>query len=278
MFGFIIANIPALSPEEQNRYKSCYCGLCRALRKRSGSLSRLTLTYDMTFLILVLSSLYEDAGQTGYERCCIHPAHRHEYLHTRFSDYAADMNLALAYYNCLDNWHDDRNIAARGAASFLSLKLKRIKKEYPRQCKAISDCMAQLGKIEAAPPDNPDAGANCFGELMGELFVVDAEDIWARRLREFGQALGRFIYIMDACVDYESDLKHGSYSPLAHMAREDGKTPDFSGMLNMLAGECAACFERLPLADDLGILRNILYSGVWARYEIENRKRGGNNA
>jgi hypothetical protein len=62
------------------------------------------------------------------------------------------------------------------------------------------------------------------------------------------------------------------------MAREDGKTPDFSGMLNMLAGECAACFERLPLADDLGILRNILYSGVWARYEIENRKRGGNNA
>ena len=54
MFGYVIANPDSLSPEELARYKSCYCGLCRTLKERHGSLSRLTLTYDMTFLVLLL--------------------------------------------------------------------------------------------------------------------------------------------------------------------------------------------------------------------------------
>ena len=57
MFGYVIANPDSLTPEELARYKSCYCGLCRELRIRHGSLSRLTLTYDMTFLVLLLESM-----------------------------------------------------------------------------------------------------------------------------------------------------------------------------------------------------------------------------
>ncbi len=32
-------------------------------------------------------------------------------------------------------------------------------------------------------------------------------------------------------------------------------------------------FEQLPLIDDIDILRNVLYSGVWYRYEQVREKR-----
>ena len=59
MFGTLIASASSLSEEEMKRYKACYCGLCRSLKQRYGQFSRLTLNYDMTFLILLLQSLYE---------------------------------------------------------------------------------------------------------------------------------------------------------------------------------------------------------------------------
>ena len=55
MFGYLTADISALSREQYQRYKACYCGLCRSLSQRHGQLSRLTLNYDVTFLILLLS-------------------------------------------------------------------------------------------------------------------------------------------------------------------------------------------------------------------------------
>ena len=58
MFGYIECNRSKLSKEEQERYRSVYCGLCRNLKLRYGELERMSLSYDMTFVILFLSSLY----------------------------------------------------------------------------------------------------------------------------------------------------------------------------------------------------------------------------
>ena len=62
MFGYVIANKDIMTEEQEARYRACYCGLCRALQRRHGSLARLTLTYDMTFLILLLNSMYPPAA------------------------------------------------------------------------------------------------------------------------------------------------------------------------------------------------------------------------
>ena len=45
--------------------------------------------------------------------------------------------------------------------------------------------------------------------------------------------------------------------------------------LTMLIGECAAVFELLPIVQDADIMRNILYSGVWLRYDAEMSRRHG---
>ena len=62
MFGYVTVNYKALSKEEQEQYQRYYCGLCRGLEHRYGNISRLTLNNDMTFLLILLSSLYEPAG------------------------------------------------------------------------------------------------------------------------------------------------------------------------------------------------------------------------
>ena len=63
MFGYVIINQSDLSEEELLRYRQCYCGLCHSLKERSGNLSRLMLTFDLTFLTLLLQALYEKIGR-----------------------------------------------------------------------------------------------------------------------------------------------------------------------------------------------------------------------
>ena len=59
MFGYIGINRQELKVRELERYRAFYCGLCDTLRTRYGLGGQMTLTYDMTFLIILLSSLYE---------------------------------------------------------------------------------------------------------------------------------------------------------------------------------------------------------------------------
>ena len=48
-----------MTEDEKKRYRAVYCGLCRALKERYGLAGRMGLNFDMTFLILLLNSLYE---------------------------------------------------------------------------------------------------------------------------------------------------------------------------------------------------------------------------
>ena len=68
MFGYVTIAPDALPKERYDRYRSFYCGLCRTLRQRHGSLSRITLSYDLTFLALLLNALYEPGERTARER------------------------------------------------------------------------------------------------------------------------------------------------------------------------------------------------------------------
>ena len=218
MFGYVIANLEGLTQAQKDRYKGCYCGLCRVLKQRHGFSGRLTLTYDMTFLVLLLSALYEADEERGMEACPAHPLRKHFYWQTRYTEYAADMNVVLAYNNCRDDWQDDGSALKYWEAEALSRQCAAVRARWPRQCAAIEQCMAELSEIEQADTGDPDAAANCFGRLMGELFVTD--ELWDDRLRPFGEALGRFIYLLDAVIDLPEDLRRGRYNPLRTLPQD----------------------------------------------------------
>lgn len=259
MFGFVTADPRELSPEEKDRYSSVYCGICRAIRLRSSRLSRMCLSYDMAFLALLLMSLYEPEESRGKRACGFHPIRPRPWVDNPFIQYAADMNVALAYYNCLDDWQDDGSLKAKLGAAVLKKHALSAAEAYPRQWAAITRCLNALRELEKASCTEPDRPAGIFGELMGELLVWQ-EDLWADSLRQMGNALGRFIYLADAAADYEKDRRKGRYNPLL------GKDPDpalWETWLIMAMGRCTDHYERLPLVQDKKILDNILYGGVW---------------
>ena len=180
------------------------------------------------------------------------------------------MNVALAYYQCMDDYEDEGKQSAKTAARIFEEALPAIEAEYPRQCKAMADCIRRLSRLEKENCQNPDEPAACFGQLMGELLVY-REDLWAPTLREMGMALGRYIYLADAAVDYRKDRRKGRYNPyLAQGSGEDWKKWEDNLVLAM--GRCTECFERLPLVQDKKLLDNILYSGIWIQYRRRSKK------
>ncbi len=267
MFGYVMANGAELDKAQRGRYSAVYCGICRNIRNAASQSARLGLQYDMTFLALLLMSLYEPEETGGEHACMLHPL-RH-WTDNEYIRYAADMNIVLAYYKCVDDREDEGSLAARVMAGVFEKALPDIQKRYPRQCEAAASCIAKLSQLEKAGCDNPDAVAGCFGELMGQLFVY-REDLWAQTLYKMGFALGRFIYFADAAVDYRKDEKKKRYNPFLALGKgEDWQT--WEEYLVLAMGRCTEYFERLPLVQDKKLLDNILYSGVWVQY----RRRQG---
>ena len=224
----------------------------------------------MAFLALLLMSLYEPEEAGGSKACALHPVRKRPWVDNPYIQYAADMNVALSYYNFLDDWQDDGKRSARLMAQQFGKHLPEIENRYPRQCKAIADCIRQLSELEKANCANPDEPASCFGELMAQLLTYE-EDLWAPTLGQMGFYLGRFIYLLDAALDYDKDRKKGKYNP--YLVMGSGKDwPRWEEYLILTMGRCTANFEKLPLVQDKPLLDNILYSGVWVNKRREQKE------
>ena len=272
MFGILAADLGQLTEEQLLRYRACYCGLCRCLKERHGQLSRLTLNYDMSFLILLLGSLYEPEERAGEDRCLLHPRRQRAWFISEATEYAADMNLALSYYKCRDDWEDDGSLSALAASGLLKEKFAQVSQRWPRQCAAMADAMERLARLEKDRQEDPDAAAAAFGELMAEALVW-REDRWSGTLRAMGRALGGFIYVMDACLDLDRDAAFNRYNPFRRYYGLGDNEGRFRDMLRMLLGECLFHFDRLPLVQDAQLLQHILCAGVWTGFD---KKFSGN--
>ena len=273
MFGYLVAARELLREEELRRYRAAYCGLCRSLKERHGQLSRMTLQYDMCFLVLLLDSLYEPPLRRGEDRCLPHPRTPRPWERSEFSDYAADLNVAMAWLKCRDDWEDDGSPLALAEAAAFRGAYERVCAAWPRQSAAIQSGMEKLGRLERRGSADPDAAASCFGDLMAELFVC-REDRWSDTLRQLGRGLGRTIYIMDAVMDLDADTLRNRYNPLRRWYGLPDNEERFRGMLKMLLAECLPAFDRLPLVQDARLLQNILCVGLWAQFDRKYSGKG----
>ena len=97
--------------------------------------------------------------------------------------------------------------------------------------------------------------------------------MWTPTLMQMGDALGRFIYLLDAALDYDKDKRKGKYNPF--LAMGTGKDPArWQEYLVLTMGRATAAFEKLPLVQDKPLLDNILYSGVWVAYRANRKEEG----
>ena len=272
MFGYIVINKPEMKFREFDVYQSYYCGLCKSLKDNYGKRGQMTLSYDMTFLALLLTSLYEPETTSGYRRCVAHPVEKHLYRQNEFTDYAADMNILLSYEKCLDDWKDEHKFKKRLMAALLKSKNQRVYEKYPEKFDKICKLMEQIHAYEKEESKEIDQVSGVFGELMAEIFVY-RKDEWEETLKRMGFFFGKFIYLMDAYEDVPQDLENGTYNPLKDAYQQEDFEEQAENILLMMMAECSKAFERLPIVENTEILRNILYSGVWSRYDLVKQKR-----
>lgn len=274
MFGYINVNQSELTEENRKAYQAYYCGLCRKLKTNCGTKGQMLLNYDMTFLIVLLTGLYELESESAEITCALHPTKKRTTWINEATAYAADMNLVLAYHNLIDDWKDEKAYSKKAFAKMLDKDYARVMEKYPRQVQALEEFMRKTDVVEKNYETNLDAVSGLTGEMLGEIFCWK-EDEWASELRTLGFYMGKFIYIMDAYEDYDSDVRKNEYNPLVYMVQEREEDMDTfcKLLLTSMMSECAKSFERLPILMHADILRNVLYSGVWTRYEYLRLKK-----
>lgn len=272
MFGYIIINKAEMKFKEFDVYHSYYCGICRDLKRKYGAAGQISLSYDMTFLAILLTSLYEPETKVSCCKCMAHPFEKHETRSNIFTEYAADMNALFAYYKCRDDWEDERKLWKLIYGRILEGKTGKQLQVYSEKLRKISLYMQDFSEAEQAGNADIDTLAGLFGKVMAEI-VTPREDEWSENLRTLGFFLGKFIYLCDAYEDVEKDMKKGTFNPLKRRYESPDFEEECKTILMMMMSECCREFEKLPILENVEILRNILYSGVWCRYEAVHEKR-----
>ena len=235
MFGYVKPYAPNLLVREYDYFRCAYCGLCRTMRRHTGQLSALSLSYDCLLLALV-RMLYAQEKQTAYKkrRCIAHPLKRRPMLEeTPELRFAAEVSALLSYYKIKDELTDQkgfrRGVAFCGLPIFSHAKRKG---HLPALAALMEADLLALAKKEEEKCPSVDECAEIFGHLLGAVFAYEKEGSDALVLSSFGRSLGRFIYIADAAEDYDKDAKSGAYNPFCLTYNAAPLTPEQKQMIH----------------------------------------------
>ena len=274
MFGYIRPLECELKVREQAEYRGIYCGLCKSIGRRYGQLERLTLSYDCAFLALTLMAINGDAKFTrGNCGPRIYRGKRPIADASPTLDYAADVNVLLAWYKAADDAVDEKSTKAATARVALRRAYSKAARANPELDRQIGESMKRLHELEHEGCREVDEPSNAFGKLLSAVILnaptlPDSERTAAQWMY---YNLGKWIYLIDAWDDREKDEKNGNYNPflLANMPVEQAEF-----LLNITRGEAQKGYDLLTLNQSSGLLDNIMRLGL---YHTQRRVLHGEN-
>ena len=267
MFGYVRINKMDLTFREYEHYKAYYCGLCKYLKRNHTELSRMTINYDITFLIVLLSSIYQPSAQVFHEKCIVDPVKKKKHIINEITEYAASMNILLAYYKLEDDVNDEGDIKSRLVRRAYRKSFKTAYDKYPQKADFIKACLGELRSLEEDQSTSIDQTSNCFARLLEEIFDYK-DDEYRDRLRKVGFNIGKYIYIMDAYEDLDQDLEKGRYNPFSSYKDDrEGLKAKVDKLIGMTLARLEEAILNLDIKVNKSIIDNIIYSGVYLRYK-----------
>jgi hypothetical protein len=274
VFGYVKPFVPELRVKEYDFYKSVYCGLCHSMKKHTGGLFRVTLSYDMTFFALVRMSLARTEVNVRRRRCFVHPLRRRPIMDDNEAlSYTAKVSAVLTYHKLEDTVSDEKGwkrFFARVIRPFAFRIKKRAVKALRDIDKIVSDAMRALSALEAEGCGVPDMPADVFGDMLGKLLAYGLDGMEARIAYEIGLHTGRWVYLTDAVFDYEDDTKSGSYNPFLFAFSDAAQMQSFKkiSLKGVMTMESDAIMRAVTLLDFDGrealrsCIENIIYDGM----------------
>ncbi len=283
MFGYVMPLKDELKIKEYNQFKSYYCGLCFHIKKGFGNFPRLFLNYDMAFLGLLLDSLNPNKTEIENKKCLTNPITKKSVVSNCSAlAYAAAMNLSLVYYKLIDDAYDDKNIKSRLAAFLLKYYTKKFDPKISEINTVIQKNLSELSIMEKEKSFSCiDEICHPFSLIVAQLFkmypssVINDNGTIRDDLFQFGYALGKWIYMIDALDDLKSDMKKNKFNPLnylynsKHLTYEELfkeiKEPVSFTILNC-GYTCKLYLDKLPITKHKEILENIISLGMMDQY------------
>lgn len=277
MFGYVNVYEKLVSEADYSVFKEYYCGLCKAMGRRCSQLTRLGLSYDITFLAIVLSSMNNSLPKKENKSCIAHPFKRRSYIAgDEAIDYCADMGVLLEYYKLLDDWNDEHSIKALLGLLIFRIGKNRAFARNREKSTVIKECLDKLSRLEEAHCSSIDECADCFAKILEELFVPNfiKDETQRKVLKWFGYNIGRWIYVIDAVNDMEKDYKKKNYNPFnesfksgdyGRYVREIRREKDFT--LTYTLSNAAAAFDLLDIRKNKSLLEGIVYDCLKVKQE-----------
>ncbi len=271
MFGYVKAYKPELRIKEFEFYKAVYCSLCRDLGKKYGLVSRFSLSYDFTFLAILQLSLEDGCAKTHRKRCVCNPLKKCNYLcGGEMGDMPSAAAEIMLYCKLEDNISDEGFLKAtlyKMLRLFTKKGYRRASAQFPELKEIFDEYIKSQRKIEDDNIQNIDIAADPTAKMLSSLFALCSLNGEDRALKRLGYCMGRWIYILDAAADLESDIKKGRYNPLTEEAKSKENISVFlkeriEGSLNMCISESKAAFELIDIMRFKNILGNIVYLGL----------------
>lgn len=271
MFGYVRPPVQDLSPEETERFRRAYCGLCHTLGMRYGTAARFILNYDFTYLAILLSDGVEE--DTHSARCIASPVRKREYLEPDSAmELAADESVILAYWQLRDGVADHdwlHGLQYRGLSGVLEPAYRKAAALRPGFDETVRRQLALLGELEKENCDSMDRAADAFAVLLSGA-AREVDDLIRRRvLEQLLYHLGRWVYLVDAADDLKKDAASGNYNPVAlRFSIADGNWTaaarrEFTATLDHSIHMMTTAFELWDFGVWTPILEMTLYTGLF---------------
>lgn len=265
MFGYIQAFRPELKGKDQDLYKATYCGLCSTLRQRYGLIAPLFLNYDLTFLALLLEEP-QDCYHPTKKRCHGNPLCKKSCVPSSEALYrCADMTMILAWFKIKDTLADEgfgKRVMAQMLSCFLRPSFLKAKQYLPDFYQSTKDNLSRLAALEGSCCDSMDQVADCFATILCQAVPSHLPSSQKRPLEQILYHVGRWIYLMDACDDFESDKKNAAYNPLRYRYGAEIDCESLALTLNHSIYMATSALDFLDFGVRTGVIENMFQYGL----------------
>lgn len=289
MFGYVRPVFSQLSKEEKDRYQSAYCGLCHTMGKHYGWIARFTLNYDFTLLAL----LHYGCSGSAEVQCCRCPAHPlrkpKQCLCGESLDAAAAQSMILTWHKLSDDINDRGFLGGLPARLLRALFRRGYRRAVQMQSRFDSKVaieMERLREFEEMHSPKLDRVADTFAAILSAAAEEYADEKCHRVMSQLFYHLGRWIYLVDAWDDLDSDQKRGRYNPLN--ARFCGNAKSEQAYVETTISHSARLIQSAAALLDFGewkpVIENILcigiptvqravFDGQWKELQKQGRRR-----
>ena len=211
MFGYLKLYENGKSAKLLSVYRRHYCSLCHSLWTFYGFRSRFLLSYDLTFLCILLK--LPVVINTSTKTMCIR---KREISEEESWKRMAAISLLMISQKLEDDIHDENSIKAKCVKRLFEKSFKKARQDYPS---VYSRMLSDFKEFNRGEETNASVFelAEAFSDIMknalnsmfqctdAELMIIDYVAQW--------------LYFIDAVDDLDEDITKGRFNPFTFMAK-----------------------------------------------------------